>query len=93
MNARTIIKLYWTTDPECMGYGNNPHKWEPTGKPMLKGTPRTILTKWEEEKRKCGLNGGVYYTTRLYAEGKEVQWEDILSFLAEQEFDKYNGRR
>ena len=88
LTARSRIKLYWTTDPSFMGYGDNPRKWQPTGKPMITGTPRTILKKWEEEKRYSGLNGGIYYRVALFVGDEQVTWDGIREFVLLSDIEK-----
>lgn len=86
LTPRTIIKCYWTTDPDFMGYGRN-LTWEPLRrKADVKGTPNTILENWQKEKQKVGLNSGIYFAVRFYVKDKQIDIDDIRDFNA---FRKY----
>ena len=92
MNARSVIKVYWTTDPTYMVYGNFPRKWDPTGKPNISGTPRTIIRKWEKERARAGLNSGVYFIVKILADGKETTFDEIRYEVAVMDDEKKTRR-
>jgi hypothetical protein len=82
ITPRTRVRLYWTTDPNYMGYGLC-ETWNPKNSvPDLTGTPRTIVKKWYNEKIENGLNSGVYYAMRVYIGDEQVAMEDIKDAVA-----------
>lgn len=86
MNARSRVKLYWTTDPSYLGYNNYAKPWDPQSyTPNLVGTPKTILDKWEREKIRAGLNGGTYFAVAVFVDGKRSDLDEVRDFVRAKE--------
>lgn len=64
---RNFVELRFTSSPQDLGYGNTPRtdEWQTAGKPDLRGTPRQILKRWPDLRRRVGLNGGTYHAVAL----------------------------
>lgn len=91
LNPRTRIECRWTTNPADLGYDGKKSNWR-EGPADLVGTPKTIIEKWAERARRCGLDSGTYYAVEFRANGITLNLDDIRHYNDLRDYERQNRR-